>query len=60
MIRVRVYMSNENPERLTKKEYIDISKEELKQLACNKARGEFGSKYNGIESTDDIRLNRSN
>ena len=51
-------MSNDNPKRRIKKGYIEITEEELKQIACNKAKGEFGDKYNRIESSDDITIKR--
>ena len=45
MIKIEVLLTNEFDR---KWEVVELSEEELKQMACNKARGKYGDYYNSI------------
>lgn len=54
MIKITVYMENDHN---SKYEIIEITKEELLQLACNKAKGMYIENYwNKIKAENEIEI----
>jgi hypothetical protein len=53
MLKIKVQMSSDKTSK-SEDVYIDISREELKQIACNNAREKFGDEFNRMWSTNEI------